>query len=103
MRTFSLYEHFVPLNLPSSFSSSARGENLLQDFLKRNFLAGVLIRECIEGIESNYKEIRSKALKLFKDTLSKLEFDSRYQDPDMKTRIFNIFFPWIIMVFDYLC
>lgn len=78
--------------------SAPKNSSVLKEYLKRHYLAGLLVKEVVRSLSSNHKDIRMKSLKLLKDVLTKIDFDERYQEPEVKKRTFGIFFPFIIAV-----
>ncbi|KAL5475482.1 hypothetical protein EMCRGX_G025301 [Ephydatia muelleri] len=102
------HEHFIPLNLPfpnpaanvislSIFIADKMEYSLSDDFCKKHFMIGVLLRELESALQYETYPIRRKTIKILRNLLAKHDSDKRYSDPGMKTRIANLYFPLVPM------
>uniref|UniRef100_A0A8B9TV13 Dedicator of cytokinesis 11 n=1 Tax=Anas platyrhynchos TaxID=8839 RepID=A0A8B9TV13_ANAPL len=97
LQTICNHEHYIPLNLPMTFSkpklqriqvsltiallflSDVNLEySLTDEYCKHHFLVGMLLREASVALQDNY-DIRYTAISVLKNLLIKHAFDNRYQ------------------------
>jgi hypothetical protein len=97
MKILCAYEHFVPLCLPIApeFTSVS---TFVMDNWKRHFLVGLLLDELNSCFNSPEFSTRVKALTTLRDVLWKIDITPAYNDPQRKTRIANMFFPFLLIV-----
>jgi dedicator of cytokinesis protein 9/10/11 len=95
------YEHFVPLCLPTApeFTSVS---SLMIDFWKRHFLVGLLLDELNSCLAGSEYSTRLKALTTLRDVLWKIDITPDYNHPDRKTRIANMLFPFLLIVYFFI-
>uniref|UniRef100_A0A663FLL1 Dedicator of cytokinesis 11 n=1 Tax=Aquila chrysaetos chrysaetos TaxID=223781 RepID=A0A663FLL1_AQUCH len=102
LQTICNHEHYIPLNLPMTFSkpklqrvqvpltivlfflSDVNLEySLTDEYCRHHFLVGMLLREASVALQDNY-DIRYTAISVLKNLLIKHAFDNRYQHKQAK-------------------
>jgi hypothetical protein len=85
------YEHYIPMCLPALDLSL---EQTLEP--SNHFLCGILIESCIKDIVNKERVVRTRSLNIIRTILTKHEYDKRYQNADIKTKIATLYFPYFV-------
>ncbi|KAJ7403519.1 hypothetical protein BTVI_76384 [Pitangus sulphuratus] len=95
------HEHFIPLCLPirSSNIPDIPEYTLTNEFCRKHFLIGVLLREVGFALQED-QDIRHLALAVLKNLMAKHSFDDRYADPAKQAQIANLYMPLYGMLLD---
>uniref|UniRef100_A0A8C0FWI6 Dedicator of cytokinesis 10 n=1 Tax=Bubo bubo TaxID=30461 RepID=A0A8C0FWI6_BUBBB len=83
------HEHFVPLCLPIRGRVYIPEYTLTNEFCRKHFLIGVLLREVGFALQED-QDIRHLALAVLKNLMAKHSFDDRYAEPVKK--LFILFY-----------
>uniref|UniRef100_A0A8C9MFW8 Dedicator of cytokinesis 10 n=1 Tax=Serinus canaria TaxID=9135 RepID=A0A8C9MFW8_SERCA len=89
------HEHFIPLCLPIR-SSNIPEYTLTNEFCRKHFLIGVLLREVGFALQED-QDIRHLALAVLKNLMAKHSFDDRYAK---QAQIANLYMPLYGMLLD---
>uniref|UniRef100_A0A8C3BNA9 Dedicator of cytokinesis 10 n=1 Tax=Cairina moschata TaxID=8855 RepID=A0A8C3BNA9_CAIMO len=81
------HEHFIPLCLPIR-SSNIPEYTLTNEFCRKHFLIGVLLREVGFALQED-QDIRHLALAVLKNLMAKHSFDDRYAEPVKKLFVYS--------------
>uniref|UniRef100_A0A8C9MFJ2 Dedicator of cytokinesis 10 n=1 Tax=Serinus canaria TaxID=9135 RepID=A0A8C9MFJ2_SERCA len=92
------HEHFIPLCLPIR-SSNIPEYTLTNEFCRKHFLIGVLLREVGFALQED-QDIRHLALAVLKNLMAKHSFDDRYAEPAKQAQIANLYMPLYGMLLD---
>ena len=123
------YEHFVPLNYPvpdtivsvpklqQSFAyvhshgvmtsvlvgwlTHIHGVTASPVFSKRHFLSSLVMAQVAHYLTHKEHSVRMKAMTAMRRIFIAHDFDVRYDDPAIKTRVINVFFPFILTAIDH--
>ncbi|OXB83083.1 UNVERIFIED_CONTAM: hypothetical protein H355_016647 [Colinus virginianus] len=95
------HEHFIPLCLPirSSNIPDIPEYTLTNEFCRKHFLIGVLLREVGFALQED-QDIRHLALAVLKNLMAKHSFDDRYAEPAKQAQIANLYMPLYGMLLD---
>jgi len=92
------YEHYVPLNLPVIQSiESLDLSRLLNHWWRQHFLSGLLLKQ-IDMSRDELPAVRTQAILTLRNMLKKHDHDERYQCPETRERIANLYFPFVVLV-----
>ena len=101
LRIICNHENYVPLNLPVADDLTGVSVTEIKAiYWRRHFLAGLLLEEVGKCMSKPSSDRRATAVTVFRDLLWKHDHDPRYQQPAMKERIAQIYFPFVLMVID---
>eukprot|EP01094_Clydonella_sp_ATCC50884_P017219 TRINITY_DN2957_c0_g1_i1.p1 TRINITY_DN2957_c0_g1~~TRINITY_DN2957_c0_g1_i1.p1 ORF type:complete len:1831 (-),score=674.61 TRINITY_DN2957_c0_g1_i1:292-5784(-) len=94
------YEHLVPLNLPLPDTIESVSK-MVTSFEERHFLSSLLIREVTHYQKHPEKSVRMKGMAAIRALFISHDFDVRYDEPERKTRIINVYFPFLLTAIDF--
>lgn len=102
LRIVCNHEHYVPLNFPIADDlSGVPVTEIKAVYWRRHFLAGLLLEELGKCMSKPTSDRRATAITVFRDLLWKHDHDPRYATvPQMKERIAQMYFPYILMLID---
>ena len=103
LRIVCNHEHYVPLNFPATDDLSGIPITEIKTvYWRRHFLAGLLLEELGKCMAKPTSDRRATGITVFRDLLWKHDHDPRYaSNPQMKERIAQIYFPYILMLIDH--
>ncbi|KAN0025838.1 hypothetical protein ACTFIU_001598 [Dictyostelium citrinum] len=98
LRIICQNDYFVQLNIPLPFriDSTLKLTNILTS--SKHFLSDLLLNNISAGIGSKIPLIRMDAANSLRDTLTRLEMDTRWFDQSNKQRIVGVFIPYLTIV-----
>ncbi|KAM9965179.1 hypothetical protein ACTFIW_004986 [Dictyostelium discoideum] len=98
LRIICQNDYFVQLNIPLPFriDSTSKLTNILTS--SKHFLSDLLLNNISAGIGSKIPLIRMDAANSLRDTLTRLEMDTRWFDQSNKQRIVGVFTPYLTIV-----
>ncbi|KAK5577362.1 hypothetical protein RB653_002303 [Dictyostelium firmibasis] len=98
LRIICQNDYFVQLNIPLPFriDSTLKLNNILS--CSKHFLSDLLLNNISAGIGSKIPLIRMDAANSLRDTLTRLEMDTRWFDQSNKQRIVGVFIPYLTIV-----
>ncbi|XP_026329927.1 dedicator of cytokinesis protein 9 isoform X2 [Hyposmocoma kahamanoa] len=106
LQTICLHEHFVPFNLPLQANKLAKNCDedpaklkLSEDFINRHFLAGILLKQVEQSLREAPQKRRT-ALGVLRGLLTKHEHDDRYRTRQARSRLAQLYAPWLTIVLD---
>ncbi|XP_032886818.1 LOW QUALITY PROTEIN: dedicator of cytokinesis protein 11-like [Amblyraja radiata] len=107
LQTVCQHEHFVPLNLPMSFTKARLlrtqdlqlDSTLSDDFCRHHFLVGLALRELGLSL-AEPQDIRHTAIANIKGLMMKHAFDGRYPNKGQQARIALLYLPLLKVLFD---
>uniref|UniRef100_A0A8C3BQK5 Dedicator of cytokinesis 10 n=1 Tax=Cairina moschata TaxID=8855 RepID=A0A8C3BQK5_CAIMO len=82
------HEHFIPLCLPIRSGNQDLTYTLTNEFCRKHFLIGVLLREVGFALQED-QDIRHLALAVLKNLMAKHSFDDRYAEPVKKLFVYS--------------
>ena len=97
IRIITNYEYYIPLNLPIdiTLSESPTLDDMHMRWMKEHFLVGLVVREVRAGLLQNQR-IREQSIQLLKDLLHSHDMDNRVDDPEKKSRVIALYFPYVL-------
>ena len=94
------YEHYIPINRPPKKPSVGDPERLMDVYMGRHVMAGLVIQEVLLVITSTQdhaqSDARTSALNLLIHLLFKHSCDERYGSNDFQRGIASIYFPFVL-------
>ena len=75
---------------------------LTDDYRRQHFLTGIIFCALSLALEMNSASIHSKAVNLIRGLLTSHDWDCRYSEPEVKSRIASLYLPIIAIVLDAL-
>lgn len=130
LRIVCSHEHYVALNLPfgtpftnlsapcsptpsvtsnnsqnSSVSAGAHLEkttysDLSLEFRQQHFLAGLMLQELAQVLETSNPSIHGKAIRCIKNLMTSHDSDQRYSEPEAKARVAVLYLPVLGIIMD---
>ncbi|XP_074634034.1 dedicator of cytokinesis protein 9-like isoform X3 [Acropora palmata] len=96
------HEHFIPLNLPLDVRAlgGVHDCELTDDYCKRYFLVGLLLREISSALTQG-RHIRRLAIRVLRNMLVKHELDDRYEGEQKQARICTLYLPLLSVLLDH--
>ncbi|XP_068733995.1 dedicator of cytokinesis protein 9-like isoform X4 [Montipora capricornis] len=96
------HEHYIPLNLPLDVRALGGVHNceLTDDYCKRYFLVGLLLREISSALTQG-RLIRKLAIRVLRNMLVKHELDDRYDGEQKQARICTLYLPLLSVLLDH--
>lgn len=103
LRIICNHEQYVSLNFPVADDlSGVPVAEIKTVYWRRHFLAGLLLEELGKCMAKSTADRRATAITTFRDLLWKHDHDPRYfANAQMKERIAQIYFPYILMLIDH--
>ncbi|CAI7991444.1 Dedicator of cytokinesis protein 11, partial [Geodia barretti] len=96
------HEHFIPLNLPFPVSAAEMEFSVSDEYYRKHFLMGVLLREVESALQYEAGPVRKRTIRILRDLLAKHDCDSRYKDPGQMRRIAQLCFPLVPIVLSHV-
>ena len=94
------YEHYIPINRPPKKPSVGDPERLMDVYMGRHVMAGLVIQEVLLVVVSTQdhaqSDARTCALNLLIHLLFKHSCDERYTSNDSQKSIASIYFPYVL-------
>ncbi|XP_068686823.1 dedicator of cytokinesis protein 9-like [Montipora foliosa] len=96
------HEHYIPLNLPLDVRALGGVHNceLTDDYCKRYFLVGLLLREISSALTQG-RLIRKLAIRVLRNMLVKHELDDRYDGEQKQARVCTLYLPLLSVLLDH--
>ncbi|XP_073255433.1 dedicator of cytokinesis protein 11-like [Porites lutea] len=96
------HEHYIPLNLPLDVRAlgGVHDSELTDDYCKRYFLVGLLLREISSALTQG-RHIRKLAIRVLRNMLVKHELDDRYEGEQKQARICTLYLPLLSVLLDH--
>ncbi|XP_022797946.1 dedicator of cytokinesis protein 11-like [Stylophora pistillata] len=96
------HEHYIPLNLPLDVRTlgGVHECELTDDYCKRYFLVGLLLREVSSALTQG-RHIRKLAIRVLRNMLVKHELDDRYDGEQKQARICTLYLPLLSVLMDH--
>ncbi|KAL4715192.1 hypothetical protein ACJJTC_012239 [Scirpophaga incertulas] len=106
LQTICSHEHFVPFNLPLHATTFPKDCNddpaklkLTEEFIMRHFLAGTLLKQVEQSLREAPQKRRT-ALSVLRSLLTKHEHDDRYRTKQCRSRLAQLYAPWLTIVLE---
>eukprot|EP00053_Salpingoeca_punica_P019708 m.201446 g.201446 ORF g.201446 m.201446 type:complete len:1981 (-) comp17705_c0_seq2:210-6152(-) len=99
LRIICSHEHFVQLNMPSP--NDRDFDALTAGFVHGHYLAGLLLGEMQDAMNSTNKDHRMHAWATLRSILVNHDEDPRYSDPVKRARVVALYFPIVTMILNY--
>lgn len=94
----SEWDGYIPMNNPLPYSMLREVAHIRPSI---NALAHILGDIVLQGCQSSSEKLRQRAANLLRNHFTKLDFDSRFQDPDRRSTISAMYLPFVLSVADY--
>ncbi|XP_078379462.1 dedicator of cytokinesis protein 11-like isoform X4 [Oculina patagonica] len=96
------HEHYIPLNLPLDVRTlgGVHDCELTDDYCKRYFLVGLLLREVSSALTQG-RHIKKLAIRVLRNMLVKHELDNRYEGEQKQARICTLYLPLLSVLLDH--
>lgn len=96
------HEHYIPLNLPLDVRTlgGVHDCELTDDYCKRYFLVGLLLREVSSALTQG-RHIRKLSIRVLRNMLVKHELDNRYEGEQKQARICTLYLPLLSVLLDH--
>ncbi|CAG2165677.1 unnamed protein product, partial [Oppiella nova] len=75
---------------------------LTDDYRRQHFLTGIIFCSLSLALEVNSASVHSKAINLIRGLMTSHDWDCRYSEPEVKSRIASLYLPLIAIVLDAL-
>lgn len=98
MEILADYEQFIPMSLPKLFSVEATSD--VESLFTEYFLGGLLLKHISKDLMLTQRNGRQLATMLLRNILSKHEYDIRYQNPEVRSKIITMYFPLVLTFLD---
>jgi hypothetical protein len=89
------FEHYIPMSLPSLNRSLEEREST-----SHQYLCGILIDNCVKDLVNKERVVRTRSLNLIRSILTKHEYDKRYQSPELRAKVADLYFPYFTQFLD---
>ena len=95
---------FSPLDrtLTSLLDRITAFSELTDDYRRQHFLMGIVFSSLSLALEMNSASIHSKSVNLIRALMTSHDWDCRYSEPEVKSRIASLYLPLIAIVLDAL-
>eukprot|EP01105_Mastigella_eilhardi_P022614 TRINITY_DN5589_c0_g1_i1.p1 TRINITY_DN5589_c0_g1~~TRINITY_DN5589_c0_g1_i1.p1 ORF type:complete len:1949 (-),score=562.62 TRINITY_DN5589_c0_g1_i1:56-5902(-) len=91
---------YVALNLPCE-AKITTVKDIFEMFCKKHFLAGLLLSEIENATINSEQYIRYQAIELLRDLLIRHDHDTRYQADDIREKVANLYFPFVLLTIEH--
>jgi C2 domain in Dock180 and Zizimin proteins/DHR-2, Lobe B/DHR-2, Lobe C/DHR-2, Lobe A len=101
LRAVGQYQHFVSLNVPTPLRIAST-DDYSRHFQRVHFLSGLVLNEVERYSAHKERAVRLRAISTLQSMLQQHYFDPRYQTQAARSRIVELYFPYLIMLMDRL-
>ncbi|XP_071743636.1 dedicator of cytokinesis protein 7 isoform X2 [Lepeophtheirus salmonis] len=86
--------------LSSSSKENTHWSDLTFEFKRQHFLVGLVLTQLSQALDQMSSEIHYRAVNTIRNLLSSHDLDSRYQEPEYRSRVASLYLPLVSIIID---